>query len=372
MMSHTNALTRWRLILGGDEADGTGQSLDGALQGLDQTLSELYDADPSKRKGGLGASSPKVHRWLGDIRRYFPSSVVRVMQQDAMQRLGLKQLLLEPEVLQAIEPDVNLVATLLSLKDVMPEQSRATARQVVAALVEDLQRRLRMPLLQALRGALHRGTRNYRPRFKEIDWHRTIRLNLRHYQPTTRSIIPQRVVGFGRKGAALKDVILAVDQSGSMAPSVIYASVFGAVMASMSALRTQLVAFDTAVVDLTRDLSDPVDLLFGVQLGGGTDIHRALSYCRSLVQRPRDTVLVLISDLYEGGNRQGMLRTAAELKANGVTVIVLLALSDQGKPFYDEAMATQMASLDIPAFACTPDQFPGVMAAALAGEAMPR
>ena len=359
---NTDNLTRWRLILGGDDADGTGQSLSGALQGLDQTLSELYDADPKQRRGGLGASSPKVHRWLGDIRRLFPSSVVRVMQRDAMQRLGLKQLLLEPEVLQSVEPDVNLVATLLSLKDVMPEQSRATARQIVAALIEDLQKRLRLPMMQALRGALHRGTRNHRPKFREIDWHRTIRANLRHYQPEYRSIIPQRLHGYGRKGAALKDVILAMDQSASMAPSVIYASVFGAVMASMRALRTQLVAFDTSVVDLSPHLQDPVELLFGVQLGGGTDIHRALTYCQSLVRRPRDTVLVLISDLYEGGNRAGLIRKATELKASGVNLIVLLALNDQGKPFYDEGMAARLAELDIPAFACTPDQFPEVMA----------
>jgi len=359
---NTDNLTRWRLILGGDDADGTGQSLSGALQGLDQTLSELYDADPKQRRGGLGASSPKVHRWLGDIRRLFPSSVVRVMQRDAMQRLGLKQLLLEPEVLQSVEPDVNLVATLLSLKDVMPEQSRATARQIVAALIEDLQKRLRLPMMQALRGALHRGTRNHRPKLREIDWHRTIRANLRHYQPEYRSIIPQRLHGYGRKGAALKDVILAMDQSASMAPSVIYASVFGAVMASMRALRTQLVAFDTSVVDLSPHLQDPVELLFGVQLGGGTDIHRALTYCQSLVRRPRDTVLVLISDLYEGGNRAGLIRKATELKASGVNLIVLLALNDQGKPFYDEGMAARLAELDIPAFACTPDQFPEVMA----------
>lgn len=367
-----NSLTRWRLILGGDEADGTGQPLSADLQGIDQALSDLYDADPNKRQGGLGASSPRVHRWLGDIRRHFPSSIVRVMQKDAMQRLGLKRLLLEKEVLQSIEPDINLVATLLSLKDVMPEQSRSTAREVVSALVADLQKRLSMPMIQALRGALNRSSRTYRPRLREIDWHRTIQKNLRHYQPAYRSIIPQRLVGYGRKGATLKDVILAVDQSGSMAPSVIYASVFGAVMASMRAIQTQLVAFDTAVVDLTRDLQDPVDLLFGVQLGGGTDIHRALTYCQSLIRRPRDTVLVLISDLYEGGDRPGLLRRAAELKASGVRFITLLALSDQGKPFYDEGMAAQFASLDIPAFACTPDQFPAVMAAALEGRSLPK
>lgn len=360
-------LTRWRMILGGDAADGTGQGLSGDLQRIDEALSQLYDGDPEDRRGGLGGSSPRVSRWLGDIREYFPAPVVRVLQQDAMDRLGLHQLLVEPEVLESVEPDVNLVGTLLSLKNVIPEQTRETARMVIRKVVEDLQKKLRMPMIEAVRGALHRGTRNYRPKLREIDWHRTIRRNLRHYQPKYRTVIPQQLVGYGRKGSALKDVILAIDESGSMASSVVYASVFGAVLASLPTIETRLIAFDTSVVDLSQNLNDPVDLLFGVQLGGGTDIHRALRYAQGLVRRPQETVLVLISDLFEGGNRRELLALAAELKAAGVTLITLLALSDQGKPFYDQGLAQQFAALDIPTFACTPDRFPEVMAAALEG-----
>ncbi len=367
-----NRATRWRLILGDSDEEQRGQGLSGDLKRMDQALSQLYETDPNERKGGLGGSSPRVARWLGDIREYFPSSVVKVLQQDAMDRLGLQQLLVEPEVLNSVEPDVNLVATLLSLKNLIPSQTRETAREVIRGVVEDLQKRLQTPMTESVKGALHRGTRNFRPKLREIDWHRTIRRNLKHYQPDYHSIIPESLVGYGRKGAALKDVILAIDQSGSMATSVVYASVFGAVLASLPSLNTRLIAFDTSVADLSQQMEDPVDLLFGVQLGGGTDIHRALTYAQEMVIRPQDTILILITDLFEGGNRYELLRVAEKLKQSGVTLITLLALNDQGKPFFDQKLAHQFRGFDIPTFACTPDHFPAIMADALAGREIRR
>jgi Mg-chelatase subunit ChlD len=353
---------RWRLILGGGAADGIGCSLVAADLGMDRCLENLYDED---RSGGLGGSAPRVARWLGDIRRYFPSPVVRVLQQDALQRFGLQRLLLEPEMLEAVEPDVHLVATLLALRGVMPAKVRETARRVVRQVVAELERKLANPLRQAIAGSLNRSVRNRRPRHSEIDWHRTIRANLRHYQAAYRTVIPAVRIGFGRRTAALRDVILCVDQSGSMAASVVYASILAAVMASIRSVRTALVVFDTAVVDLTDQLADPVEVLFGVQLGGGTDIQRALGYCQGLVRAPNDTILVLISDLYEGGDRQQLLERAASLVASGVQLIALLALSDRGAPAYDRGVAGALAAMGAPAFACTPDLFPDLMAAAI-------
>ncbi|MDJ0737992.1 MAG: VWA domain-containing protein [Nostocaceae cyanobacterium] len=355
-------LRRWRLILGGEEADGTGCKLTGADTTIDNTLNALYD---DQRSGGLGSSSPKVARWLGDIRTYFPSSVVKVMQQDALERLNLRQMLLEPEMLAAVEPDVHLVGNLLSLSGVMPEKTKDTARQVVRRVVEELQRKLTNPTHQAVMGSLNRAIRNRRPRHNEIDWNRTIRANLKHYQPEYRTIIPEVRIGYGRKRSALKNIILCIDQSGSMATSVVYAGIFGAVLASLPAVKTQIVVFDTAVVDLTDEAQDPVDLLFGTQLGGGTDINRALAYCQGFVQQPQDTILVLISDLYEGGNRQEMLKRVAFLVNSGVQLIALLALNDDGAPMYDHNIAEKFATLGVPAFACTPDKFPDLMAAAI-------
>ncbi|MCB1919664.1 MAG: VWA domain-containing protein [Candidatus Competibacteraceae bacterium] len=353
---------RWRLILGGGAADGVGCSLAGADLGIDRCLENLYDEE---RKGGLGGSAPKVARWLGDIRSYFPTSVVRVLQQDALERYGLQRMLLEPEMLEAVEPDVHLVATLLSLSGVMPTKVKDAARRVVRQVVAELERKLANPLRQAISGSLNRSVRNRRPRHAEIDWHRTIRANLRHYQPEYRTVIPATRIGFGRRNAALRDIILCVDQSGSMAASVVYAGIMAAVMASIRSVRTALVVFDTSVVDLTEQLDDPVEVLFGTQLGGGTDIHRALSYCQGLVRAPHDTILVLISDLYEGGDRQQMLKRAASLTAAGVRMIALLALSDKGAPAYDHSIAGALAGMGTPAFACTPDQFPDLMAAAI-------
>jgi Mg-chelatase subunit ChlD len=356
-------LRRWRLILGEPASDG--MSLQGGDLAMDRVLGQLYDAD---RSASLSGSSPAVARWLGDIRTYFPTPVVQVMQKDALDRLGLQQMLLEPEMLATVEADIHLVSTLLTLNRVIPPETRETARQVVRTVVEDLHRRLASRLTAAVQGALNRATTTRRPRLAEVDWQRTIRINLKHYLPEERTIVPERLVGYGRRATGLQDVILCVDQSGSMAPSVVYSSVFAAVLASIRALSTRMVVFDTSVVDLSENLRDPVDLLFGTQLGGGTDINRALAYCQQLVTRPAQTILVLITDLYEGGNAREMVARAAELVESGVLVICLLALSDSGTPAYNATHASQLAALGVPTFACTPDLFPDLMAAALKRE----
>src|SRR6266536_1539048 len=366
-------LRRWRLVLGKNAGEamgsgapgggaGTGIELNAHDLGMDNVLEALYD---SERSGGLGSSAPNVARWLGDIRTYFPSSTVRVMQQDALERLKLTQMLLEPEMLEHVDADVHLVASLLSLSRVIPEKTKDTARQVVRKVVNDLERKLANPLIQAVRGSLNRATRTHRPRANEINWDRTIRANLKNYLPEHGTIIAEQLIGHGHKRSSLRDIVLCVDQSGSMATSVVYSGIFGAVLASIKAVSTRMILFDTSVVDLPDDLQDPVDLLFGTQLGGGTDINRALAYCQQVITRPAQTILVLITDLYEGGSRNDMLRRAAELVASGVQVICLLALSDKGTPGFDRHNAAVLASMGIPAFACTPELFPDMMAAAI-------
>ncbi|WP_405753606.1 VWA domain-containing protein [Streptomyces sp. NBC_00144] len=371
-------LRRWRLVLGGDAAETTGVSLGSRDAAMDGALGALYGKGgkgggrSGDRSAGLGASAPSVARWLGDIRTYFPSSVVQVMQRDAIERIGLSALLLEPEMLEAVEADVHLVGTLLSLNKAMPETTRETARAVVRKVVEELEKRLSTRTRATVTGALDRSARISRPRHRDIDWDRTIRANLKNYLPEYGTVVPERLIGYGHAGQSVKkDVILCVDQSGSMAASVVYASVFGAVLASMRSISTRLVVFDTAVVDLTEQLDDPVDVLFGTQLGGGTDINRALAYCQSQITRPTDTVVVLISDLYEGGIRDEMLKRVAAMKASGTQFVTLLALSDEGAPAYDHAHAEALAALGAPAFACTPDLFPDVMAAAIERRPLP-
>jgi len=373
-VSESERLRRWRLLLG---EPGGGPALGQGDQAIDAALGALYESGQGQGQGrggrqqrgaGLGASAPSVARWLGDIRSYFPASVVQVLQRDAIDRLRLHELLLEPEMLASLEPDVHLAGTLLSLTGVLPETTKATARQVIGAVVAQIDRRIRTRTRSAVTGAVSRAARTRRPRPRDIDWNKTIAANLSRYQPEHRTLIPERLIGYGRRQQVVaRDIILAIDQSGSMASSVVYASVFGAVLASIRSVRTSLVVFDTAVADLTDQLSDPVEALFGVQLGGGTDINRALAYCQTLITRPRDTIFVLVSDLLEGGVREQMLSRVAAMTDAGVQVVALLALSDDGAPSYDADNAAALAQLGVPAFACTPDAFPDLLAVAIDG-----
>ncbi len=363
--------SRWRLVLG-EAADDSGRTtpLNAEEAKIDAALAALYDLDsPQHLRGGTGSSSPKVARWLGDIRQYFPASVIQVMQRDALERLNLHSMLLEKEMLESVQPDVHLVATLLSLRGVIPAKTKETAQLVVRKVVDALMKKLEEPMRSAVVGALNRAQINRRPRHAEINWQRTIKANLRHWQNDYKSIIPEQLIGYGRKSQrSQRDIILCIDQSGSMAASVVYSSIFGAVMASLPAVKTHLVVFDTAVVDMTEQLDDPVDLLFDVQLGGGTDINRAVGYCQSLIREPRNTILIFISDLYEGGVEKNLLQRAHELVESGVQFITLLALSDEGAPSYDAQLAAQLAALGVPSFACSPDQFPAMMASAIKRE----
>jgi Mg-chelatase subunit ChlD len=359
-------IRRWQLALGSDDNDGLSER-DGRINGALSALYGTGDGDGKKGKGGLGASAPRVSRWLGDIREFFPSPVVQVIQKDAFERLGLRRMLHEPEFLASFEADVHLVADLMSLGKTMPEKTKATARMVIQKVVGELMAKLQQKTTEAVRGAVNKQKRSFRPRHTDIDWPRTIKANLRHYQVEHQTIVPEKLVGYARKTriADLEDIILCVDQSGSMATSVVYSSIFAAVMASIPAVATKFVVFDTAVIDLTEKLQDPVEVLFGVQLGGGTDINRALAYVRDLIVRPTQTHLILITDLFEGGNAEEMLERAEEMVQAGINVIVLLALSDDGKPAYDHRSAEFFAILGCPVFACTPDQFPEMMAVAL-------
>lgn len=373
-MTNDALLRKWRLILGGSNksegGEGTGVELTGRDAKVDKALNMLYgDADGDRtngeRKGGLEESSPNVNRWLGDIREFFPTSVVKVMQQDALKRLNLQAMLLQKEMLENVEPDVNLVSTLMTLSKVIPETTKETARIVIRKVVEEIMRRIEQRTHQAITGSINRSSRIRNPKFKEINWHTTILKNLKHYQPDYKTVIPEQRIGYGKKRRSLKDVVLCIDQSGSMGTSVVYSGIFGSVMASIPALKTRMVVFDTAVTDLTEELQDPVELLFGVQLGGGTDIDRALTYCQQVIARPNDTILVLITDLYEGGNVNEMRKRMASIVASGVQLIVLLALNDDGAPYYDHANAEFLAAIGVPVFACTPDKFPDLMAAAI-------
>lgn len=381
-------LKRWRLILGAD-VDGAVAAIDGgfALSGdealMDEALAAIYDEttgenapDPNqqRKQAGMAKSAPRLAKWLGDIRKLFPEDTVTVIQSDAIARKGLKQLLLEPETLKTVKPDISMVSTLMALNQQIPEKAKASARELVKAVVDDLMRRLEQDLRRAVTGALNKRNHSPLPSLTGMDWKTTIRRNLKHYDKERNMLIPERFYFFERM-RRMKEwtVILDMDQSGSMAESIIYASVMGAIFAAMPALDTYVVAFDTQVVDLTEACrTDPVDVLFGVQLGGGTDINKSVAYCEQYVTDPKKTLFILISDLFEGGVEAGLLRRLTDLHESGVKVLVLLALSDRGTPSYDEQLGKKVSNIGIPCFACAPERLPELVEAALKGRDLTR
>lgn len=373
-MENKEILKRWRLILGSG-CDEMINSLGGAAEMsadellMDSALSQIYGNDSGVNMtgtSGRGASSPKLTKWLGDLRSLFASAEIKVIQNDAIERKGLKQLLFEPEMLNGLEPDISTASLLLMLKDQIPAKSKDNARQYIAKIVEDINRRLSDDIKRSVTAAMNRREHSPIPSASALDYKLTIRRNLKNYDPGLKTILPEKFYFFERVSrSASRTVILDIDQSGSMGESAIYSSVMGCILASISSVKTHVVAFDTAVTDLTEMCSDPVDLLYGIQLGGGTDIERSVAYCTDLITEPEKTTMFLVTDLYEGGNRNGLIRRLGELKESGVNVIVLLAISDSGKPMFDESIAEKIAAFDIPCFACPPEKLPEMLEAAL-------
>lgn len=370
-MTQEERIARWRLILGSESQQTLGgfgfSGLDAEQMLMDQALAAIYGGPGESFSGaGKGPSSPHISKWLGDLRTLFDSEIVAVVQNDAIERKGLKQLLLEPELLENLEPDLNLASTLLMLKDQIPKKSKEAARMFIRKIVEEINKMLENDVRRAVTAALNRRAHSPLPAASAIDYRMTIRRNLKHYDPGLGTIVPEKVWFFDRSSRVNRwNVILDIDQSGSMGQSILYSSIMACILASMQAVQTHVVAFDTQIMDLTHLCADPVDLLFGFQMGGGTDIAKSIAYCQTLVESPGKTLFFLVSDLMEGGNRAALLRRLEEMKASGVTVIVLLAIADGGKPCYDEQTAKRIADMDIPCFACSPELLPQLLERAL-------
>ncbi len=380
-MEKEKNIHRWRLILGQESQSRLGQMgaspLSEEMDLMDQALAAIYNKTEhggfgtGGRGAGNGPSTLQVSRWLGDVRTLFDKELVTVIQGDAMNRCGLKQLIFEPELLENLEPDINLASTIMMLKDQIPKKSKENVRMFIRKIVEEINKLLEQDIRRAITAAVNKRKHSPIPSAIALDYKTTISRNLKHYNKELKTIVPEHFYFFDRTSttAANKwNIILDIDQSGSMGESVIYSSVIACILASMSSLKTHVVAFDTNIVDLTEKCEDPVDLLFGFQLGGGTNIEQSVAYCEQLIENPKKTLFFLISDLEEGGNRAGLLRRLEEMKASGVTVICLLAIADGGKPYYDAQMAQKIASLEIPCFACNPQMLPQLLERALKGQ----
>ena len=382
-MEKEEQIRRWRLILGQESdkrfSDMGGGGLNAEQDLMDQALAAIYNHTDaggfggSGRGAGNGPSNPQISRWLGDVRSLFEKELVTVIQNDAMTRCGLKQLLFEPELLENLEPDINLASTILMLKEQIPKRSKDSVRAFIKKIVEEINKLLEQDIRRAVTAAVNKRKHSPIPSAAALDYKMTISRNLKHYNPELRTIVPEHFYFFDRTSTTAANkwtIILDIDQSGSMGESVIYSSIISCILASMTSIKTRVVAFDTNIVDLTEKSDDPVDLLFGFQLGGGTDINKSVAYCEQFIENPSKTLFFLISDLEEGGNRAAFLRRMEEMKTCGVTVVSLLALADGGKPYYDAQMAQKIANLGIPCFGCTPQMLPTLLERALKGQSL--
>lgn len=375
-------IKRWRLLLGKDSEknfeDKTGLScvLSEEEMLISNALDAIYDhsnhdLENGGARAGNGYSVPKISKWLGDIRKLFDKDIVQIIQNDAIERKGMKQLLLEPEVICNMTPDISLACTLLTLKNQVPERSKQAVRDYIESIVDDINKRIQNDVQKAVSAAVNKKNHASRGIASSIDFNYTIRRNLKNYNTTLNTIIPERIYFYEHQTKANGwNVILDIDQSGSMGESVIYSSVIGCILAKMSALTTRVVAFDTNIVDLTELYDDPVDMLFGIQLGGGTDIFKSVKYCEQFIENPKKTLFFLVSDLEEYGNHAALINKIKYFKESGVTVICLLAISDSGQPYYNKNMANKFASFGVPSFACSPQHLPLLLEKALKGDSL--
>ncbi len=356
-------LERWRLILGeAGDACLNGQPLRQPAASRDAALDWLYGRDEElacrgvrTRSGGDGTSHLTTVDWLDQVTRLFPKETIERLERDAVERYNIPDVLTDPDVLGRIEPNPTLLKAVLRTKHLMNPQVLALARRIVTTVVQQLMDRLAITVRQSFTGARSRRPSRFR-QARNFDMRRTIRANLGHYQPEQRRLLIEEAYFFGRNRRQLEpwQVILVVDQSGSMVGSVIHAAVTAACLWGLPGIRTHLVAFDTDVVDLTSDVDDPVEILLKVQLGGGTDIARAVSYGAGLIDNPRRAILALVTDFYEGGSPSPLVRAVRRLVEQGSHVLGLAALDEEANPAYDRETAQQLADVGAHVGAMTP------------------
>jgi len=358
------ALNRWRLVLG-KQAEGEIPLTEAQLSRMDDALDFLYgrEAGSDVRQGGLGASSPTVAHWLSEVRTLFPQETAEILQRHALDRYQLTDLLADREVLEKLEPNQALLETVLSLKHLMKGPVLDTAHRIVDKVVKELMGKMEQEVRTSSLGKLDRTSRSPVRSIRNLDFKRTIRENLSHYDIANNRLVLEKVHFNGRiKRYNPWQVILCVDESGSMLSSVIHSAVMAGIFAKMPLLDTKLVIFDTSVVDLSGYVGDPVQALMSIQLGGGTDIAGALRYCEGLITKPHRTMVVLVSDLCEGGPRQNLYGVARDIIESGATLIALTALDEISAPAYDRSVGQALANLGAWVGAMTPAKLADFMA----------
>lgn len=358
------SLVRWRLVLGRfAEKNLPPAQLSARGARLERALDYLYQREyagrgvraKDNRGGSLDPSQLNIPQWLGEVRELFPRETVEIVQRHALDRYGMTELIADPQVLEKLTPNMDLLKMVLTFRGLMKGEVLNAARRVVRQVVEELKRKLESEVRRTLWGRLNRFRHSPLRAAQNFDWRQTIRRNLKHYDVERKRLVAQELRFFSRVERRLPwDVILCVDQSGSMAGSVIHSAVMAGILSGLPSLRVHLVAFDTSVVDLTGYVDDPVEVLMSVQLGGGTDIGQALAYCEGLVTNPHRTVMILVSDFAEGASPARMLGTCGRLRGAGVRLLGLASLDEAANPSYDTHMAEQLSARGMEIAALTP------------------
>ena len=381
MEDNNTRKSRWQLILEAGTESTFGDTLDATGKKRSQAITYLYDREYSKnrnirshnqtkrgkngeiipsenRQGGLEDSQLTIPEWINQIHELFPQKTIERLEKDALERYQLEEMVTNPDLLSRAKPSQTLLKAVLRTKHLMNQNVLAMARQlvqkVVAQLIEKLATEIKSPFI----GAIDRRKRSFLKVAKNFDAETTIKRNLKHYDRESQRLYIQTPYFFSRIHRQLNrwQIIIVVDESGSMLDSVIHAAVTASIFWSLKQVKTHLCLFDTSVVDVTADCTDPVETIMKVQLGGGTNIGQALDYASSLVENPRRTIVILITDFYEGAPVENLLDVTKKLVDSGVNLMGLAALDSNANPEYDRYIAQQMVDLGANVGAMTPGE----------------
>ncbi len=364
MASEQEILNRWRLVLGKYANRQIGFSSDTArYMDMEEVLDYLYSREygeeqeiRQERSAGSGGSQLTVPGWIREMKRLFPKETVEVMERHALEKYNMTELLTDPEVLRKLEPNRELLKTILELKHMMKGEVLQLAREIVRKVAEEIARQLEQDMRKALFGQLDRTSGSPIRSARNLDIKKTIRRNLQNYDAEKKQLVLKQVYFHSRmKRFHQWRVIICVDESGSMLDSVIHSAIMAGIFAKLPMLDTKLVIFDTNVVDLSGYVEDPVETLMSVQLGGGTHIANALTYCENLIENPHRTMVVLVSDLYEGGSYSNLYHVCKNILEGGSKLIALTALDSDATPNYDRKVASTLANMGAFVGAMTPE-----------------